>query len=146
MNRMRLGPEVPEWVELRRQLTRLATDTRALYAYVLDNRGRIWCTSESVDWDGQSPATSLVLRELAKLSKPLHRGGRLDRFIGRSDNAYARSFGGLYVLLLRFTALRDAIAVRAEVASALPRIEALVAGLPPPDGPGTEGAEGVGVA
>jgi hypothetical protein len=128
-------------------LTALATDAHALYAYVLDNRGTLWCTSDHVDWDGASPATQILLDELAGLTPPLHRGGHLDRFARRqSGHAYLRSFGGIYVLLLRFSAPREIETVRASVAPALPRIAALMERMPPPGGPGTEGAEGASVA
>ena len=144
---MRIGPETPAWSELRRVLTSLADDADAMYAYVLDSRGTLWCSSEQVKEDSTSPASQIVLDELANLDTPLGRGGRLDRFAKRaSGNAYLRSFGGIYVLLLRFSAPKPIQMVRAAVTPLLPRIEALVADIPPPSGPGSEGAEGVGVA
>ncbi len=144
---MRMGPETPASSELRRVLTNLAADARAIYAYVLDSRGTLWCSSEHVKDDGRSPAAQIVLDELASLDPPLRRGGRLDRFAKRrSGDAYLRSFGGIYVLLLRFSAPQSIETVRSAVTPRLPRIEALVADIPPPSGPGSAGAEGVGVA
>ncbi|MEZ4222586.1 MAG: hypothetical protein R3B13_16720 [Polyangiaceae bacterium] len=137
----------PSWSELRRALTSLAVDAHALYAYVLDSRCTLWCSSNHVEQDRVSPAVQIVLDEVAALDPPMHRGGRLDCFAKRrSGNAYLRSFGGIYVLLLRFSSPRPIQAVRTAVNPVLPRIEALVAGLPPTSGPGSEGAEGLGVA
>ena len=142
---MPLGPDVPEWAELRRVLTELATDVKAHFAYVFDSRANLWCTSEDSGY--QSRATEIVQSELATLRKPLHRGGQLDRFAVRhAGHAYLKSFGGIYVLLLRFSGPRSLETVREAVGLALPRIGSLVARLPPPDGPGSEGAEGVTVA
>ena len=144
---MRIGPETPGWSELRRVLTTLATDAGALYAYVLDSRGTLWCSSDHVKQDDVSPAAQIVLDELANLEPPLRRGGHLDHFAKRrAGHAYLRSFAGIYVLLLRFSAPQPIQAIRSAVAPVLPRIEALVADIPPPSGPGSEGAEGVGVA
>ncbi|MCP4304219.1 MAG: hypothetical protein GY788_04910 [bacterium] len=144
---MRIGPETPGWSELRRVLTTLAADAGALYAYVLDSRGALWCSSNHVKQDDVSPAAQIVLDDLANLEPPLRRGGRLDHFAKRrAGHAYLRSFGGIYVLLLRFSAPQPIQTVRSAVAPVLPRIEALVADIPPPSGPGSEGAEGVGVA
>ena len=70
-------------------------------------------------------------------------GGHIDRVFSYS---YIRSFAGVYVLLLRFHGSFDSQLVRDLVSKALKSIELLTLALPPPDGPGSGTAEGVGVA
>lgn len=49
----------------------------------------------------------------------------------------AESFASVYVLVVWFTDLTDPTAHTPALRAALPRIEALMVALPPPDGPGS---------
>ena len=55
--------------------------------------------------------------------------------------AYVRSFANIYVVMVRYSAPFELPAARAAVGAHLPEIERLTLALPPPDGPGSEGAE-----
>jgi len=59
---------------------------------------------------------------------------------------YLKSFAGIYVLAVDFEATFNAFIVRAAARRALPKIETLTLLLPPPQGPGSGSAEGVGSA
>ena len=72
----------------------------------------------------------------------LHRGGKLARTVVMGDFAcVARSFAGIYVIVLVFRGKLDEIAANQALAPALPVIEKLVLSLPPMDPtPRTRGA------
>jgi hypothetical protein len=71
--------------------------------------------------------------------KPLVRGGRIDEgSFGDDGGWYARSFAGVYLVLIVFDRAFDQALVRAALVDALPTIEALTVALPSPDGPEAE--------
>jgi hypothetical protein len=136
--------EFPEWQRLADALAELTRVCGARGGYVLDSGANLWCAGDDLSPDGDSSSVMALTRvELDSLPTPLKRGGRLD--LGR-DSTYFRSFAGIYVLVLRFAGPMELGTVRAAVNARLRRIEGLTLSLPPPDGPGSSGAEGVGSA
>jgi hypothetical protein len=134
----------PEWQRLADALGDLSRESGATNGYVLDAWANLWCAGNDLYLGGESgPIMELTQAQLLSLPRPLNRGGRIDRAQGLT---YFRSFAGIYVVVLRFQAPFDLAALRPVVTKALPRIEALTLALPPPEGPGSGGAEGVGVA
>ena len=66
----------------------------------------------------------------------LHRGRHLNRTIVESDFAcVARSFAGIYVLIVLFRGAFDELRAKSAISQALPGIELLVLALPPRDPP-----------
>jgi hypothetical protein len=118
-------------------LDRLAEATRASGAAVLDGSDCLWCWSSSVRIDDDTPF-ELLERAIESTKKPLARGGHLD-LVHRQDAPYfvARSFAGIYVLLVWFEESFDATQTRTVMNVTLPKIEALTLALPPTDGPST---------
>lgn len=141
---MALGPDVPEWLELRGQLLALTESSGAHNSYVLDAWANVWCAARGFDWPGAVGVAQVVV---AGLRPALQRGGRVDRALHRREgHGYVRSFAAVYLLLLRFSGPYAVAPVRQAIAEALPRIEALTLALPPPEGPGSGTNEGFGVA
>lgn len=139
-----LGSHDATWEALREALARLAAETEAASAAVLDESNDLWCAWPPTDETARA-AERLYLRELTgPRGASLRKGGRLS--IARvheppEDSYLAESFAGIYVLALWFDGPFDAFTTRVRLRAALPRIEALTVALPPPDGPaGGEGA------
>jgi hypothetical protein len=66
----------------------------------------------------------------------LHKGGHLNRSLVDPDLALlARSFAGIYVLVVVFEGPFDEVRARHAITHALPAIESLVLALPPRDPP-----------
>lgn len=132
----------------------------ALLAAIVDANNILWCWSKPLPplsdrWGDVVPLTDAFhANEIAKLSPPLRRGRQLS--IARqpvhieSPRGYLRlvdgippswrsyvaeSFAGLYVVVVWFRAGVDLAPHRELVREALPKIAALTAVLPPPDGP-----------
>jgi hypothetical protein len=64
----------------------------------------------------------------------LHKGGHLRETVSEPDFGYvARSFGGIYVLILVFEGPYEELLAKRAVTHVLPTIERLVAALPPLD-------------
>ncbi len=124
-------------------LATLAKECGAQNAHVLDAWANLWCSADAYDGPGGDLAIGLTDAQLKKLRLPLNRGGRLHC---ATATDYFRSFAGIYVVNLHFAGPFDADAVLTATDAALPRIEALTLLLPPPEGPGSGGAEGFGVA
>jgi hypothetical protein len=129
-----LGPAVPEWAALADALAALTARSGARNVFVVDAWGHLWCRARA--HDDSDRVLALATTVLARAAKPLTRGGRLDvGHVGDDTAWYARSFAGVYVVLLVFDAAFDELAVRRSVIAALPEIEALTVALPPPGGP-----------
>lgn len=136
---MPLGPAVPEWAALVRSLAALTERAAATNAFVTDAWGHLWCRA----WSPDSPHEVLALarRVADSAAKPLERGGHLGRGAVDAQGAwYARSFAGVYIVLIVFDGAFDVALVRAALGESLPTIEALTLALPPPDGPETGAA------
>ncbi|XYH97704.1 hypothetical protein ACMHYB_59785 [Sorangium sp. So ce1128] len=135
---MPLGDDIPAWTALRDTLGELVARAGAAAAAVIDASNNVWCA-----WPVAPTVLPLAARfserEIAERSgRPLRRGGRLRvaRPAAAPEDSYlAESFGGIYVLVLWFNGPFDPDFQRARLRRELPRIEALTAALPPPDGP-----------
>ncbi len=138
-----IGEKHPEWQRLADALGALAREVGASNGFVLDSVANLWCSAKLYEGPDGDEVMDVAYDALTAMPIPLKRGGRIDRVAGQT---YLRSFAGIYVLALRFTAAFDLARVRASAEQALPRIEALTLQLPPPDGPGSGGSEGFGVA
>jgi hypothetical protein len=78
-----------------------------------------------------------LVRAMPELEN-LHRGGHLSRTVTEQDFAcIARSFAGIYVLVVVFEGPFDELRAKHAVSQALPIIETLVLALPPRDPPPT---------
>ena len=76
-----------------------------------------------------------LVRAMPELEN-LHRGGHLSRTVTEQDLAcIARSFAGIYVLVVVFQGPFDELKAKHAVSQALPVIESLVLALPPRDPP-----------
>jgi hypothetical protein len=76
-----------------------------------------------------------LVRAMPELEN-LHRGGHLSRTVTEQDFAcIARSFAGIYVLVVVFEGPFDELKAKHAVSQALPIIESLVLALPPRDPP-----------
>ncbi|HKQ67929.1 MAG TPA: hypothetical protein VJT73_01255 [Polyangiaceae bacterium] len=76
-----------------------------------------------------------LVRSMPELAT-LHRGGHLNRAVIEQDFAcIARSFAGIYVLVVVFGGPFDELKAKHAIVQALPTIEALVLALPPRDPP-----------
>ncbi len=128
-------PLVPEWAELRRELDSVATAVGAENGYVLDAWCNLWCSAYEEDPEMRSGVIELVRDELDSLELPLPQGGWIDRRAHQyRGHAYLKSFGSVYVLVLRHAAPFDLTAQQKAVAEALETIEPLVVGLAPHPG------------
>lgn len=131
-----LGPSVPEWAALVRALVALAERTGAQNAFVTDAWGHLWCRARAPERPERVLALARTVVDRA--AKPLVRGGRIDEgAFGDDGGWYARSFAGVYLVLIVFDRAIDHELVRAALIDALPAIEALTLALPSPDGPGS---------
>jgi hypothetical protein len=131
-----LGAHVPVWQRLADQLRQLAEHTGAAHAVVADAFNDLWCRDSALGEDGTGTAFALLDRALRSASRPPERGGRID-LVRASEPPYliARSFAGVYVLILWFDAPFEPDWARGHVHHMLPDIERLTVALPPPDGP-----------
>jgi hypothetical protein len=113
---------------------------------VLDAWDTVWCSARG-STGKRGDLGDFVRLAAARKGVPLIRGGKFDTSLsGRMGDAYLKSFGSCYAVLLRFSGPFDNVKVRAIVASAINQIETLTLKLPPPDGPGSGGNEALGVA
>jgi hypothetical protein len=134
--------ESVEWQELRRELEVVAKAVRAFNVYVLDAWDHMWCAAHGFSEAPREDLVKLVEAGVARGRTPLARGGQLDIAMSdRQGHRYLRTYGSCYVLLIRFSAAFDAVAVRASVGATLPRLEALTLRLPISGGPGGSGHE-----
>ena len=135
---MKLGPQVPAWSALASSLLQLVEGTGAATAVVMDESNALWCCGSRVA-GVEGEAFALLERALRAANKPLRRGGRVDTVHRVAAPFFAaRSFAGIYVLIVWFESSFDAASVHAAISRALPTIEALTLLLPPPDGPGVD--------
>ena len=139
---MALGYGVEEWSALATLLAALAQRVGASNACVTDAWGHLWCRGHALSQEQQERVLALAREVVEVAPKPLPRGGRLDGgAFADGGGWYARSFAGVYVLLVIFEAPFDELSLRRALLGFLPRIEALTVALPPPDGPeATSGA------
>jgi hypothetical protein len=136
----------PKWRALRRTLAGLTISANCSNAFVLDAWGNLWCSAASAKRESLDSIVSTTESALRALKPPLPRGGKLDRVVRLHLDAYLRSFGGAYVLFLLFPDSFDVHQIRPIVTAELPAIASLTAALPPPEGPGSAGSEGFGIA
>lgn len=140
---MPLGPDVAEWSALAAALAQLADRAGAANACVTDAWGHLWCRARAFSFPEQQRVLALARQLVEQAPAPLARGGRIDRSERTEHGAYAaRSFAGVYVVLLLFDRPIDELAVRRAMRELLPPIEALTMALPPPDGPDATSGEG----
>ncbi len=152
-----LGPHVAEWTALQKRLQALRLATDAHLVAVISTGNVLWCASRT-EADVDTYADQFYRASIAPRRVDLKRGARLDVVQRVADDAVqvARSFAGIYVLVLWFKVKTSAIvasrfvfegfdeaSVRNAITKALPQIEALTLSLPPPD---PEPAEGAGKA
>lgn len=136
---MPLGPDTPQWNQLAARLAALVQQAGAMNAVVMDAHNALWCRASYLGEGEKQWVFELLARALPLATGPLERGGRIDHV--RCEVApfwLARSFAGIYVLVLWFERPFADAWVRAIVRRALPDIEALTTSLPPPDGPHRE--------
>lgn len=144
---MSLGPHVPAWSNLRERLASLVTASGTREGYVLDAWSNLWCADRAVTRERQEDVIRLVRTITAAVRPPMPRGGRLDRVVVDGEgNGYARSFAGVYVLLLTSPDPIDVVTTRRAIGTALAEIEALTLALPPPEGTHDGGAARFGAA
>src|SRR5262245_62152436 len=98
-----------KWKLLYAALDGLCISTHARNAYVLDSVGGLYCVAGEGATEDDMPepslAATLVQSIVQTLNPPLRRGGKIDCFApGPQDVAYLRSFAGLYILMLCFSA------------------------------------------
>jgi len=136
----------PKWRALRGKLGELTLSAPCDNAFVLDAWGNLWCSAMSAKRESLDAIVTATDAALRALKPPLPRGGKLDRVVRLHLDAYLRSFGSAYILFLLFPASFDVDHVRPIVNAELPRIAALTAALPPPEGPGSSSNEGFGAA
>jgi hypothetical protein len=140
---MALGSHVPEWTALAQSLNHLTERACADNAIVVDAWGHLWCRARPFSEAEPRWVLDLAKRITAAAEPPLPRGGRVDTHepSGRV-RWYARSFAGVYVVVLLYGQPFDPSHARIRVHEALPELEALTIALPPPDGP--DATSGVG--
>jgi hypothetical protein len=142
--------EHPNWIALRAELLHIAKMSGATEVYVLDAWGNLWCSAHRAAEATLLRAVAVVESALRALKRPLARGGTIDQVLDLDEtHGYIRSFAGVYVVLVLFggpPGNRNRPVSRGIVGRALPRIEALTIGLPPPDGSGSSSGEAFGVA
>jgi len=144
-----LGPNNPEWCALRHELDELLRETGAHHICVLDAWSNLWCASPTIEPAREEEAIFVTAGVLKDLTKPLQRGGRVDRELRPRQEGYGyiRSYAGVYILLVRSRGYEArSVAWPSTVAAVLPRVETLTLALPFPDGPGSGSAEGFGIA
>lgn len=136
MGGMALGVHDPTWRALAERLGALCTRAGAENAVVADAWNDLWCRATTLAGDQQPLAFHLLDWSLSSATKPLPKGGRVDLANTETDPYFAaRSFAGVYVLIVWFAAPFDVSTVRGLMRHALPDIERLTCALPPPDGP-----------
>jgi hypothetical protein len=132
-----LGPTIPEWAALEDALRTLPYGTEARNAFIVDQGSRLWCRAFPMPRSDYAVAVRQARDALARLDKPLRRGGMLERALP-DDDAHPtclRSYAQLYVLVLSFAGPFPVLSVRGQVNTALPTLEELTLALPPSDGP-----------
>ncbi len=133
----------PRWQALRKVLRDLGGKCGG-DVFALDAWGNLWCSSESRPKPVLESIVETVELVAKDLKPSLARGGKIDRRVTRPTPGYLRSFSGVYLVFVTSGTLSSE--TEQWVRDALPRISSLTAQLPPPDGPGSAGNEGVGVA
>jgi hypothetical protein len=143
---MALGHHVPEWASLSRALDEVASDAGARNAVVTDAWGHLWCRAAPLSGEALDRVLALAARIAGEARPPLSRGGKIDRT--RADGTelwVARSFAGVYVLIVLYDGAFAPARARAAIDAHLAAIEALTLALPSPDGPdATSGARRMG--
>ena len=146
---MALGLDDPTWRKLYVSLASLAASCGGTFAFVVDEGNGLWC----VGLADSGPTTSTMHEdrsadrfyraEMVPRLAELRRGSRMDVLrVDGYDRYVARSFAGIYVVVVWFDGDFEPSLVRARIRRALPEIEALTLSLPPSGGPGRDQAAG----
>lgn len=135
---MAIPRDNPAWTALATKLAELARDVRAANVVVADSSENIWCRATDLNTAELLRADWIFATAMRSATGSLAAGGTLD--VARAHEEpylHARSFGGIYVLLIWFDRPFKEKFVRELVQQELPRIEALTEALPPdePDRP-----------
>ena len=124
-------------------------------AYVRDAWGNRWCSGRPFSRYAGAEIDAAVNAAVSACAPSLPRGGKLDTVIELSGRrALVVSFAGVYLLVVEYrtpaetfvASVQRQAMVRKATLGALPKIERLTLALPPPAGPGSGSAEGVGTA
>lgn len=138
---MALGPHVPEWAALKKELDALAKTLRAHFVAVMSTGNVLWCSNRYDD----ELADDFYRSEIAPRRAQLRRGKPIDIAVRLGPSTcVARSFAAIYVLVVcvnRHDKTFDIVRAREEIRRALPRVEALTVALPPPDPSPADGVE-----
>jgi len=149
---MPLGIDNPAWAALSRALAGLCNALGATHAAIFDESCLMWCayfaspnaSTEDLGERLEKDAMVVFERHVAPIKDQMRRGGSRLR-VCRSGPALGdfyvvESFANIYVLAVWFAGRFPELPSIQHVRRELPRIEALTAALPPPDGPDADGA------
>jgi hypothetical protein len=128
---MTISTEDPRWLALARELANLATASGTDNAVVADTSQNLWCRAFELS---THDAINLVTPLWEKAMETLSKASSIDCALESSPPAWARSFGGSYLLLLWASERLDEARVARSVESRIGRIAELTADLPPDDG------------
>lgn len=133
---------MPEWASLARALDEIASDADARNAVVTNAWGHLWCRAAPLSGEALEQLLALAARIAGEARPPLPRGGKIDRTrADGSEHWVARSFAGVYVLIVLYDGAFTPARARSVINAHLAQIEALTLALPSPDGPdATSGA------
>ena len=146
---MRLGPDHPTWKLLYEALAGLAARCGASFSFVLDEGNGLWCVgipnvTPTTATSGEDRAADRFYRdEIVPRAASLRRGVPIDLAnVEGKDRYVARSFAGIYAVVVWFDDDFEPDLVRARIRRAIPEIQALTLALPPSGGPDSD--EGAG--
>jgi hypothetical protein len=138
-----LGPDDPTWSKLYVALASLAASCGGTFAFVIDVGNCLWCVGlvdagPTTSTSHEDRAADRFYREemVPRLTR-LRRGSPMVVVKVDGDDRYvAKSFAGIYAVVVWFDRAFEAALVRVRIRRALPEIEALTLSLPPSGGPG----------
>src|SRR5690349_17756685 len=100
---MAISRDNPAWTALATVLADLAEDACAENVLVADSSENVWCRAEDLNTAEMLRAEWILGSALRLATSPLAAGGILDVARALEEPCfYARSFGGIYVLLVWF--------------------------------------------
>lgn len=146
---MHLGPAHPTWKRLYEALASLASTCGGAFAFVVDEGNGLWCvgipnrppTTATADED--RAADRFYRDEIVPRTASIRRGIQIDVAKMNGDDRYAaRSFAGIYAVVVWFEDDFEPDLVRARIRRSIPEIQALTLALPPSGGPGSDQGAG----